>query len=58
MGRTGTARVPGQPGDLPRDLGKDLLAASVRSGLPGPERRAPTPTASWPACARSGTTPS
>lgn len=29
----------GPPGVLPRELGKDLLAASVRSGLAGPDRR-------------------
>ncbi|WP_380168682.1 [protein-PII] uridylyltransferase [Jannaschia sp. R86511] len=39
MSRTASAGAAGQPGDLPRDLAKDLLAASVRSALPGPERR-------------------
>lgn len=39
MSGTRTSGAPGQPGDLPRDLGKDLLAASVRSALPGPRRR-------------------
>lgn len=29
----------GVPGALPRELGKDLLATSVRSTLPGPRRR-------------------
>ncbi len=31
--------TPARPGELGKDLGKDLLAASVRSRLGGPERR-------------------